>query len=122
MNILIANWTLHFLVSAINSLFYILIDEKLSGIHWWYKTASHASELTAGFYNPCNRDGYAPISEMLQKHGAALNFTCVELRTLDQEEGFPEALADPEGLVWQVKIFYFTIFFQCIFLLQYHVG
>ncbi|RVX09986.1 Beta-amylase 2, chloroplastic [Vitis vinifera] len=78
------------------------IAVKLSGIHWWYKTASHASELTAGFYNPCNRDGYAPISEMLQKHGAALNFTCVELRTLDQEEGFPEALADPEGLVWQV--------------------
>lgn len=39
---------------------------------------------------------------MLKKHGAALNFTCVELRTLDQHEDFPEALADPEGLVWQV--------------------
>nr|XP_043619260.1 beta-amylase 7 isoform X2 [Erigeron canadensis]XP_043619261.1 beta-amylase 7 isoform X2 [Erigeron canadensis] len=31
---------------------------KLSGIHWWYKTESHAAELTAGFYNPSNRDGY----------------------------------------------------------------
>jgi hypothetical protein len=41
---------------------------------------------------------------MLKKHGAALNFTCVELRTLDQHEGFPEALADPEGLVWQVGL------------------
>lgn len=78
------------------------IAAKLSGIHWWYKTASHAAELTAGFYNPCNRDGYAPIASMLKKHGAALNFTCVELRTLDQHEDFPEALADPEGLVWQV--------------------
>ncbi|XP_020687661.1 beta-amylase 2, chloroplastic [Dendrobium catenatum] len=78
------------------------IAAKVSGIHWWYKTASHAAELTAGFYNPCNRDGYAPIAAMLKKHDAALNFTCVELRTLDQNEEFPEALADPEGLVWQV--------------------
>ncbi|KAJ8450223.1 hypothetical protein Cgig2_033417 [Carnegiea gigantea] len=66
------------------------------------KTASHAAELTAGFYNPSNRDGYAPIAAMLKKHGVALNFTCVELRTVDQHEDFPEALADPEGLVWQV--------------------
>ncbi|KAM1286682.1 hypothetical protein ACFX2J_000710 [Malus domestica] len=78
------------------------IATKVSGIHWWYKTASHPAELTAGFYNSCNRDGYAPISAMLKKHKAALNFTCVEMRTLDQHEGFPEALADPEGLVWQV--------------------
>ncbi|KAL9435109.1 hypothetical protein AB3S75_021383 [Citrus x aurantiifolia] len=78
------------------------ISAKLSGIHWWYKTASHAAELTAGFYNPSNRDGYAPIAAMLKKHGVALNFTCVELRTVDQHEDFPEALADPEGLVWQV--------------------
>uniref|UniRef100_A0A0D9XH02 Beta-amylase n=1 Tax=Leersia perrieri TaxID=77586 RepID=A0A0D9XH02_9ORYZ len=78
------------------------IAVKVSGVHWWYKTASHAAELTAGFYNPCNRDGYAPIAAVLKKHGAALNFTCVELRTMDQHEVFPEAFADPEGLVWQV--------------------
>lgn len=76
---------------------------QLSGIHWWYKTASHAAELTAGFYNPSNRDGYAPVSAMLKKHETAMNFTCVELRTMDQHEDFPEALADPEGLVWQVS-------------------
>lgn len=58
--------------------------------------------MTAGFYNPSNRDGYAPIAAMLSKHGVGLNFTCVEMRTLDQNEDFPEALADPEGLVWQV--------------------
>ncbi|KAK4411391.1 Beta-amylase 2, chloroplastic [Sesamum angolense] len=78
------------------------VAAKLSGIHWWYKTASHAAELTAGFYNSANRDGYAPIALMLKKHKTTLNFTCVELRTLDQYEEFPEALADPEGLVWQV--------------------
>ncbi|GJN34701.1 hypothetical protein PR202_gb23387 [Eleusine coracana subsp. coracana] len=75
------------------------IAVKVSGVHWWYKTASHAAELTAGFYNPCNRDGYAPIAAVLKKYDAALNFTCVELRTMDQHEVYPEAFADPEGLV-----------------------
>ncbi|XP_042389004.1 beta-amylase 2, chloroplastic-like isoform X1 [Zingiber officinale] len=78
------------------------IAVKIPGIHWWYKTASHAAELTAGFYNPCNRDGYAPIASMLKKHGAALNFTCSELCISEQFEDFPEAMADPEGLAWQV--------------------
>ncbi|XP_078182610.1 beta-amylase 2, chloroplastic-like isoform X2 [Carex rostrata] len=78
------------------------IAVKVSGVHWWYKTASHAAELTAGFYNSCNRDGYAPIAAILKKHNTALNFTCVELRTLNQYEEFPEAMSDPEGLVWQV--------------------
>ena len=87
----------------IHSVCYILIGEQLSGIHWWYKTASHAAELTAGFYNPCNRDGYAAIAEMLKKHKAALNFSCSESRMGDQQVDFAEALADPEGLVWQVR-------------------
>ncbi|KAJ6334867.1 hypothetical protein OIU78_011671 [Salix suchowensis] len=78
------------------------IAVKLSGIHWWYKTASHAAELTAGFYNPCNRDGYAAIAAMLKRHKAALNFSCSELWMVDQQVDFAEALADPEGLVWQV--------------------
>ncbi|KAM7260840.1 hypothetical protein ACFE04_026315 [Oxalis oulophora] len=78
------------------------IAAKLSGIHWWYKTASHAAELTAGFYNKSNRDGYVEIAAMLKKQKTALNFTCVELRTLTQHEDFPEAMADPEALVWQV--------------------
>ncbi|KAF5731729.1 beta-amylase 7 isoform X1 [Tripterygium wilfordii] len=78
------------------------ISVKLSGIHWWYKTSSHAAELTSGFFNSCNRDGYAAVMAMLKKHGAALNFTCSEFCLLDQNENFPEALADPDGLVWQV--------------------
>ena len=81
------------------------MSEQLSGIYWWYKTASHAAELTAGFYNPCNRDGYAAIMAMLKKHGAALNFMCAECGLLDQHVDFPGALADPEGLAWQVSIY-----------------
>ncbi|XP_057435635.1 beta-amylase 7 isoform X1 [Lotus japonicus] len=78
------------------------IAAKLSGIYWWYKTASHAAELTAGYYNPCNRDGYASIMTMLKRNGVSLNIPCVDLQTLNQHEGFPETFADPEGLVWQV--------------------
>ncbi|PKA55018.1 Beta-amylase 7 [Apostasia shenzhenica] len=78
------------------------IVSKISGIHWWYKTASHAAELVAGFYNPCNRDGYSSITAVLKRHNITLNISCSEMRTLDQHEGFLEALADPEGLVWQV--------------------
>nr|AFQ33618.1 beta-amylase 6 [Citrus trifoliata] len=78
------------------------IGAKLSGFHWWYKTASHAAELTAGFYNPCNRDGYAAIVATLKKSGAVLNFASAELHTLERQEEFSEALADPDGLMWQV--------------------
>ncbi|KAL0907661.1 hypothetical protein M5K25_022082 [Dendrobium thyrsiflorum] len=77
------------------------IVAKISGVCWWYKTASHAAELTAGFYNPCNRDGYASIASMLKRHFVTLNL-CSELRTLNQQAGFSEALADPEGLIRQV--------------------
>ncbi|KAF7124139.1 hypothetical protein RHSIM_Rhsim12G0031300 [Rhododendron simsii] len=82
----------------------VLVDhgDRLPGIHWLYQTASHAAELTAGFYNTSNHDGYTRIATMLMEHGAALNFTCVELRTRVQNEESPEALADPEALVRQV--------------------
>lgn len=78
------------------------ISAKISGIHWWYKTASHAAELAAGFNNSSHRDGYTSIAHMFKKHNTAFNFTCVELRTMEQAKKFPEAMADPEGLVWQV--------------------
>uniref|UniRef100_A0A7N0T2L9 Beta-amylase n=1 Tax=Kalanchoe fedtschenkoi TaxID=63787 RepID=A0A7N0T2L9_KALFE len=78
------------------------IAAKLPGIHWWYKTVSHAAELTAGFHNPSNRDGYAPIVAMLKKHGAIVNFTCVEVPVFSEHEEVSEAFADSDGLVWQV--------------------
>lgn len=78
------------------------ITTKLSGIHWWYKTASHAAELTAGFYNPSNRDGYAAIMEMLKKHGVSLNFTLAQMGISDPHMDSSEALGDPDGLAWQV--------------------
>ncbi|OEL14559.1 Beta-amylase 1, chloroplastic [Dichanthelium oligosanthes] len=75
------------------------ISVKVAGIHWHYGTRSHAPELTAGYYNTRHHDGYLPIARMLARHGAVLNFTCVEMRDHEQPQ---EAQCMPEALVRQV--------------------
>ncbi|KAK7257504.1 hypothetical protein RIF29_31528 [Crotalaria pallida] len=72
---------------------------KVSGIHWWYKDESHAAELTAGYYNLNDRDGYRPIAKMLTRHHAILNFTCLEMRDSEQSSNAKSA---PQELVQQV--------------------
>ena len=73
---------------------------QIPAVYWWYKTTSHAAELTAGYYNPTNQDGYAPVFEILKKHSATMKFVWSGLQVPCQETD--EALADPEGLSWQV--------------------
>ncbi|KAG6405354.1 hypothetical protein SASPL_132943 [Salvia splendens] len=77
------------------------LSGKVAGIHWHYKTRSHAAELTAGYYNTRHRDGYLPIARMMAKHGVVFNFTCMEMRDGEQPN---EANCSPEGLVRQVKM------------------
>ncbi|KAF3319938.1 beta-amylase-like protein [Carex littledalei] len=77
----------------------IKLAAKVAGIHWWYFHPSHAAELTAGYYNLTDRDGYRPIARMLSRHYAVFNFTCVEMRNSEQPE---EAKSGPEELVQQV--------------------
>ena len=72
---------------------------KVAGIHWWYRTRSHAAELTAGYYNTAGRDGYNALIEICAEHGAGLTLTCVEM--CDGQHP-PEALCGPEGLLRQV--------------------
>jgi len=79
----------------------VKLSAKVAGIHWHYKARSHAAELTAGYYNTRFRDGYLPIAQMLAKHGAVLNFTCMEMRDKEQPE---HGSCSPEGLVHQVKM------------------
>ncbi|EIE26308.1 glycoside hydrolase, partial [Coccomyxa subellipsoidea C-169] len=71
----------------------------VAGIHWWYKSRSHAAEMTAGYYNHLKRDGYAPIAKMLGKKGVGLSFTCIEMS--DDENPDPRHCS-PEELVRQV--------------------
>ncbi|KAK3153877.1 hypothetical protein QOZ80_2BG0182660 [Eleusine coracana subsp. coracana] len=75
------------------------VSVKVAGIHWHYGTRSHAPELTAGYYNTRARDGYLPIARALARHGAVLNFTCVEMRDGEQPQ---DAQCMPEALVRQV--------------------
>ncbi|CAL9225757.1 unnamed protein product [Arabidopsis halleri] len=76
------------------------LSGKVAGIHWHYNTRSHAAELTAGYYNTRNHDGYLPIAKMFNKHGVVLNFTCMEMKDGEQPE---HANCSPEGLVKQVQ-------------------
>ncbi|KDP28061.1 hypothetical protein JCGZ_19469 [Jatropha curcas] len=73
---------------------------KIPAVYWWYRTASHAAELTAGYHNPTNHDGYATVFDLLKKHSVTMKFACSGLQIPSQESD--EALADPEGLSWQV--------------------
>jgi beta-amylase len=76
------------------------ISLKVAGIHWWYRTRSHAAELTAGYYNTEKRDGYNSVIEICARYGAALTLTCVEMCDAQHP---PEALCGPEGLLRQVR-------------------
>jgi beta-amylase len=72
------------------------LSVKLAGVHWWFKSRSHAAELTAGYYNTRARNGYAPIFAVLARHGAGASFTCVEMRDCEHPA---EARCSPEGLL-----------------------
>ncbi|KAI7836743.1 hypothetical protein COHA_009381 [Chlorella ohadii] len=72
---------------------------KLAGVHWWFKSRAHAAELTAGYYNTRERNGYLPIFEMLKRHSATASFTCVEMRDCEHPI---EGRCSPEGLLNQV--------------------
>lgn len=73
---------------------------KIPAVYWWFKTASHAAELTSGYYNPTNKDGYSPIFEVLKKHSVAMKFMCPGMQSSRHE--MDEASGDPGGLSWQV--------------------
>lgn len=78
------------------------VNVQIPAINWWYKTCSHAAELTSGYYNPINQDGYSSVFEILKKHSVIMKFVCcgLPLSYHTNEEG----LADPEGLSWQVMV------------------
>ncbi|CAI0550482.1 unnamed protein product [Linum tenue] len=77
----------------------VKLAAKVSGIHWWYTDPSHAAELTAGYYNLPDRDGYRPVARMLSRHYGVLNFTCLEMRNSEQSA---DAKSAPQELVQMV--------------------
>lgn len=73
---------------------------KIAGIHWHYRTQSHAAELTAGYYNTAYHDGYAPLIQLCADFGAGVTLTCVEMCDAQHPS---KALCSPEGLLYQVR-------------------
>lgn len=78
----------------------IMLAAKVAGIHWQSKTQSHGPELTAGYYNTEERNGYLPIAQMFAKRGAVFDFTCLEMHNSELPEW---ARSAPEGLVHQCQ-------------------
>eukprot|EP00898_Chlorokybus_atmophyticus_P005643 jgi/Chlat1/607/Chrsp103S00957 len=72
---------------------------KVAGIHWWYKSRSHAAEMTAGYYNYLEHDGYLPLAEAFAKRGVGLSFTCIEMSDTENPD---LRHCSPEDLVKQV--------------------
>lgn len=78
----------------------IHISGKIAGIHWWYKHPSHAAELTAGYYNINGRNAYEEIArEVFKPVGATLDFTCLEMKDMEQPQ---DCAPGPQELVGQV--------------------
>jgi len=78
----------------------VALAGKVAGIHWWYGHESHASEVTAGYYNTDSRNAYAEIADVFAANSAALDFTCLEMRNHEQPS---ECKSQPEDLVNQVR-------------------
>ncbi|KAK4372546.1 hypothetical protein RND71_007930 [Anisodus tanguticus] len=68
-------------------------------VHSWYRTRSRPSELTTGFYNTVNRDGYAKVVEMFAKHSCKIILPGMDLSDDHQPN---ESLSSPELLLAQI--------------------
>ncbi|ELR16593.1 betaamylase [Acanthamoeba castellanii str. Neff] len=79
------------------------IAGKVSGIHWWYNTNSHAAELTAGYYNTNGNNGYLKIAQVFSKYGANFDFTALEMVNSPNNCGSaPETLVKQTILAAQI--------------------
>ncbi|XP_058203255.1 inactive beta-amylase 9 [Rhododendron vialii] len=87
------------LTSSTFSDYPVKISGKVPLMHWWYKTRSHPSELTAGFYNTVNRDGYDEVVEIFAKNSCKVILPGMDLSDERQPD---RALSSPESLLRQI--------------------
>ncbi|KAK6122752.1 hypothetical protein DH2020_043505 [Rehmannia glutinosa] len=77
----------------------ITVSAKVPLMHSWYKTRSHPSELTAGFYNTAKRDGYDDIAKIFSKYSCKMILPGMDLS--DEFEQV-ESRSSPESLLAQI--------------------
>ncbi|AES64255.1 putative beta-amylase [Medicago truncatula] len=76
----------------------ISIYGKIPLMHSWYGTRSHPSELTAGFYNTANLDGYEQVAQMFAKNSCKIILPGMDLSDANQPN---ETHSSPELLLSQ---------------------
>lgn len=78
----------------------VTVSGKVPLVHSWYKTRSHPSELTAGFYNTVHRDGYEAVVEKFARNSCKMILPGMDL----SDEHQPcESLSSPESLLAQIR-------------------
>ncbi|KAL4329628.1 hypothetical protein AHAS_Ahas13G0319100 [Arachis hypogaea] len=80
----------------------VLISAEVAAIHWHYAIQSHPSELTAGYYNTFDRDGYLPIARLFSKYGFAICCSCFEMQDATMQKINPSG--SPEGFLKQLLL------------------
>ncbi|XP_062176191.1 inactive beta-amylase 9 [Alnus glutinosa] len=73
---------------------------KVPLMHSWYKTRSHPSELTAGYYNTISRDGYEAVAEMFARNSCKMILPGMDLSAEHQPH---ESLSSPELLLADIR-------------------
>jgi len=68
------------------------IAAKVSGIHWWYNTDSHAAECTAGYFNTDFNNAYLQLANMFAKYSIDFDFTCLEMTDSSSCNSQPQEL------------------------------
>ncbi|KAL6970323.1 beta-amylase [Sarracenia purpurea var. burkii] len=77
----------------------VKVSGKVPVVYSWYKTRSHPSELTAGFYNTVNRDGYEAVANLFARNSCIMILPGMDLSDECQPR---EALSSPELLLSQI--------------------
>ncbi|CAL6008295.1 Beta-amylase [Hexamita inflata] len=88
----------HAVLDQARSIFQTALATKVAGIHWWYGHASHAAELTAGYYNIWGQNSYEHLAETFGN--VQFDFTCLEMT--DSQHSGENCNSQPEELVRQV--------------------
>ncbi|KAH7351517.1 hypothetical protein KP509_19G001000 [Ceratopteris richardii] len=78
----------------------VVVVGKVAGVHWWYKSKSHAAEVTAGYYNIEGQDGYDKVAKMFKDNSAMMILPCMEMSDKEQPS---DARCSPEMLLLQIR-------------------
>ncbi|KAI3804641.1 hypothetical protein L1987_26342 [Smallanthus sonchifolius] len=78
----------------------VKVSGKLPLVPSWYRSRSHPAEVTAGFYNTINRNGYEEIAKIFYKNSCGTILPGMDM--LDEQQP-NESFSSPELLLAYIK-------------------